>query len=98
MITGHKNLFKKGEILSIPEKNNVPKVAELSVRNLWKLFKDDEYLKSYFPDYPSNVFPDKTYFLKVIIYFLKIIVGIKHTFPKVCRKIDKLDTQKTKYS
>ena len=45
----------------------VPKLAELSVVNLFPIFKDDEKMMRYLPDkLPKGRLPDRTYFFNVM--------------------------------
>ena len=45
----------------------VPKLAELSVVNLYPVFKDDKTMMAFFPDkLPKGRLPDRTYFFNVM--------------------------------
>ena len=48
----------------------MPKFAELSIRKLWGFIKENDELKSFFPDYSSTTLPNKE-FLQGIISTLR---------------------------
>ena len=46
--------------------DKIPHFPELSVRNLWKDLKNNDYFMSYFPNLPEGRFPPKKYFYTVL--------------------------------
>ena len=58
-----KRLLKKQAVKYI----QVPKYDELSVKQLWSSFKDDEEFISYFPDkFAEDKFPSREFFFNVL--------------------------------
>ena len=63
MLVGKKLLMKKKEVLSV----SVPHYDELSVKNLWPRFKNDNEFLQYFPDkYPAGKGPPRQYFFDIL--------------------------------
>ncbi len=58
-----KKLMKKEDVVPI----KVPQYDELSVRNLWPMFKNDKEFMMYFPDvYPKDKGPPREYFFNLL--------------------------------
>ena len=63
VLSGRKSLMKKGEVQHV----QVPHFDELSVRNIYPMFKKDAKFQSFFPDkYPKDKGPPRTYFFNVL--------------------------------
>ena len=63
MLAGRKALLKKADVRRV----QVPQYDELSVRNIYPMFKTDPELQQYLPDkYPAGKGPPRQYFFDVL--------------------------------
>ena len=63
VLCGKKALLKKGEVQHV----QVPHYEELSVRNIYPMFKKDAHFQQYFPDkYPKDKGPNREYFFNLL--------------------------------
>ena len=63
MLKGEKKVFKVTEVRQII----IPKLEELSVKNILNQAKNDVNIKEYFPDeYFKKLAPDRTFFFNTI--------------------------------
>ena len=63
VLAGKKQLLRKPDMTFV----QVPHYDELSVRNIYPMFKKDAKFQSFFPDkYPKDKGPPRTYFFNVL--------------------------------
>ena len=55
-------MFRTSEIAVV----EVPEFQELSVKNLWESWKDNEAIKEYIPDYTDSELPEREFLFGIV--------------------------------
>jgi len=92
VLTGEKKLLKGDKLVL---NRTLPRIKELSMKEVWPKFQNDQELISYFPDFEDGRNPPRLYFFQILSAirankFSALIKESKATRQKVAEQNNKL--------